>query len=202
VDSIVKASLHANGWAYDQGWLRLIELDYTEEEWEAAVNTGANGLELNTPKPQPLREMKWPTTAAGVARITTDDMQHRRFILDDGNHRAYSMQGMILDGHKLAIEVCQRGMVLLDCNPETDRDAMVFSSMTANNKQQEVDTDFLADKLRQIKLVRVFPFSLRYIISTSHLHHIPLALQSLLTHSNALLDSRNVREGSGRSVSV
>jgi len=120
-------------------------------------------------------------------------MKHRRFILDDGNHRAFGMKKLKLEGHKFAIDVCLRGMLLLNCNPETDRDAMVFSSMTANNKQQEVDTDFLADKLTQIKLVR---------LCHHPLHHIPLALESLLTHSNALLDSPNVREGTGRSVSV
>ena len=104
--------------------------------------------------------MEWENANHGTARITSTDLAHRRFILDDGNHRAHAMREMTREKHKHAIAICQRGCVLLDCNPDTDRDLMVFSSLAANNKLLAIDKDFLADKLGQIKKVRVFCFCL------------------------------------------
>ena len=66
------------------------------------------------------------------------------------------MHELLAEGHPSAIEVCERDCILLDCDPVEDRDKALFSSILANVRLQEVDKDFLADKLGQIKLVRQF----------------------------------------------
>ncbi len=73
--------------------------------------------------------------------------------MDDGSHRVTAMHKMIAEKHEFAIDICDRNILLLDCDPSDDKDKAFFSSMLANIKQQEVDKDFLADKLAQIKNV-------------------------------------------------
>jgi hypothetical protein len=62
---------------------------------------------------------------------------------------------MIKEKHPLAMEICARGILLLDADPVKDAKKTVFSSIITNVKQLELDKDFLSDKLGQIMLVRV-----------------------------------------------
>ena len=159
LNSVVDKSIRTNGWDYSRGsTMRLIELQWSVEAWEAEISSGR--VPSGTERPVLLRLSKWAIGPNGTARITAPDMEHRRFILDDGNHRTNAMQKMIAEGHERAIKICERGCVLLDCDPEEDKDKMIFSSMHANNKLLNVDPDNLADKIGQIKTVRVFCFGL------------------------------------------
>ena len=153
-NSVTEKSIRENGWRYDQGSPMLaIEVAWTQDEWDAEIAAGK--YESGTPMPDALRLRTWEKGAGGLADIilTDEEWLMRRFIMDDGNHRARSMNTMIKEGHPKAIEWCDRGCLLLDCDPIADRDKCMFSSILANVKQQEVDKDFLADKLGQIRLV-------------------------------------------------
>jgi len=153
-NSVTDKSIRENGWRYDQGSPMLaIEVAWTQKEWEAEIAAGK--YESGTPMPDPLRKRTWVRDAGGLANIVITDKEWRmrRFIMDDGNHRTRSMNNMIKEKHPKAIEWCDRGCLLLDCDPIKDQVECMFSSILANVKQQEVDKDFLADKLGQIKLV-------------------------------------------------
>jgi hypothetical protein len=159
LNSVVDKSIRKNGWDYSRGSnMRLIEKPWTVEAWEAEISSAR--VPSGTERPVLLRLSKWAIGPNGTARITAPDMKHRRFVLDDGNHRTNAMQNMIAEKHKRAILICERGCVLLDCDPEEDKDKMIFSSIAANNKHKDIDPDFLADKIGQIKMVRVFCFGL------------------------------------------
>ena len=168
LNSVVDKSLRKNGWDYTRGsTMRLIELLWTKEEWQAEITSGR--VPSDVEMPILLKLSKWEVGANGTPRICAPDMQYRRFMVDDGNHRTHAMQKMIAEGHPKAIKICERGCVLLNCDPDADKDKMIFSSMHANNKLNEVDTDNLADKIGQIKRVRVFCFGLH--CPSSHSSH-------------------------------
>jgi len=156
--SKVDASLRAVGWMYDRGTMRLIEKPWTGKEWADLIVRDKLDIPLGTPNPVPLRQVQHHEGANGRANIITDDLKWRRFVVDDGNHRAFSIQEMKRTNHKHAIDVIKRGCVLLDCDPLVQKDVMVFSSMAANNNLLVFEKDYLADKLGQLKKVRVFCF--------------------------------------------
>jgi len=159
LNSVVERSIRTNGWDYNSGsTLRLIEKKWTDEAWTAEITAGR--VPSGTERPVLLRLTKWAVGTNGTARICAPDMVHRRFILDDGHHRTAAMRLLQQEKHVHAIEICERGCVLLDCDAEEDKDKMIFSSIAANNKHLAIDKDFLADKIGQIKQVRVFCFGL------------------------------------------
>ena len=86
-------------------------------------------------------------------------MKYRRFILDDGSHRTTAMHKMIAEKHEHAIDICERNILLLDAELD-DKNLVIMSSMLANVNNNQVDRDFLSDKLQQIRHV---------IICTIHL---------------------------------
>ena len=151
-NSVTETSIRKNGWRYEQGSPMLaMEVVWTKTEWDAAIAAGkyASG----TPMPDALRSRTWPVQEGGLASIVIpdDEWRMRRFIMDDGNHRVKAMNTLREEKHSNAIEHCERGCLLLDCDPVEDRSKCMHSSMLANVKQLEVDKDFLADKLGQIK---------------------------------------------------
>jgi hypothetical protein len=160
--SITETSIRTNGWNYDQGApVRMIEKPWDNDEWRDFIAAGS--VPTGTPKPISLRHMDWPSESDGslphVKHECIQTTQPRRFFLDDGSHRATAMHKMIAEGHPHAIEICERNMILLDCDPTDDKDKAFFSSMLANIKQQELDKDFLADKIAQIKNVSVVTYT-------------------------------------------
>ena len=159
LNSVVDQSIRKDSWDYNRGSvMRLIEKPWTEKAWQDEIAAGR--VPSDKERPVLLRLATWQKGPNGTARISCSDMQYRRFALDDGNHRTDCMQKMIAEKHPLAIEIFERGCLLLDCDPVADEAIMIFSSMAANNKHLEIDRDFLADKIAQIKKVRVFCFCL------------------------------------------
>jgi hypothetical protein len=150
--SVCAESIRTAGWMYTAGTnMRVIELEWSKPEWAAEIEAGR--IPQGTDQPSLLRLSSYEPEAHGMATIKCEHMKFRRFAIDDGSHRTAAMQQMIREGHPHAIDVCQRGIVLLNADTVEDRDVSVFSSIMANVRQAEVDKDFLADKLGQIKLV-------------------------------------------------
>ena len=182
-NSVTRKSIRTNGWDYNQGSkMRVFERPWTEEEWAHEIEAGR--VPQDTAMPTPLRNQAYPTPESGMAQIICEDMKYRRFIVDDGSHRTFAMQvpsftfffffsfsfffscssvvycllwlqEMIKEKHPMALEICARGILLLDADPVKDAKKTVFSSIITNVKQLELDKDFLSDKLGQIMLVRV-----------------------------------------------
>ena len=155
-NSVVDSSLREHGWRDDQGKMLAIEIPWTEATWAAEIAKGE--IPVGTEMPTPLRKMPWPEHAGGLPYIVQTELEwsRRNFIMDDGNHRTNSMHKLIAEKHKHATLTCPRDCILLDCDPVEDRDKALFSSILSNVRLQEVDKDFLSDKLGQIKLVRQF----------------------------------------------
>jgi hypothetical protein len=176
LNSKVDQSIRKDGFDYNRGGvLRLIEKPWTEEAWQVEISAGR--VPADQERPVLLRRTKWQKGTNGTARISCPDMKYRRFVLDDGNHRTDCLQKMIAEKHPKAIQVLERGCILLDCDHVEDADKMIFSSMSANNKHHDVDKDFLADKIAQIKMVRVFTcvwflseFPLQSLLTPQHKH--------------------------------
>jgi len=174
VNSVVDQSIRKDGYDYNRGGvLRLIEKPWTEEAWQAEIAAGR--VPPGKDRPVLLRRTQWQKGTNGTARISCPDMEFRRFVLDDGNHRTDCLQQMLAEKHPKAIAILERGCILLDCDHVEDKDKMIFSSMTANNRHHDIDKDFLADKIGQIKRVRVFTcvlFHLQSLLTTQHKHYM------------------------------
>jgi hypothetical protein len=173
LNSVVNKSVRSKGWKYDQGTkMRVMELVWNQDKWDDEIAQGK--VPSGTPMPRPLCSMEFEPAENGVPIIKMDDMKYRRFIVDDGSHRTNAMHDMIKENHHLAQEICERGILLLDADPVQDQNKTLFSSIMANVEQGELDRDFLADKIGQIKAVCIFLVSITAQIIPHNQHaHTP-----------------------------
>ena len=149
---VTETSIRSIGYQYDRGtMMRAWEKPWTDEAWLAEIEAGRvpNGTKM----PVVIKKGDYPPSANGLPQIQdTDeqkDMKFRRFIVDDGNHRTTTMHELLQEKHRFAQTLCERGVLLLD--PNQDEGVKMFTSILANVKQAEMDYDFLADKLGQLK---------------------------------------------------
>ena len=151
---VTETSIRTIGYQYDRGtMMRAWEKPWTDDAWLSEIEAGR--VPDGTKMPVVIKKGDYPPSANGLPQIQdTDeqkDMQFRRFTVDDGNHRTTTMHQLLKECHRFAQTICERGVLLLD--PNQDIGVKMFTSILANVKQAEMDLDFLADKLGQIKAV-------------------------------------------------
>lgn len=151
-NSISGKSVRDSGWKYDKGPLKVYEMGWSAEEWAAEIASGRIPECTEIPTLLSLQTWELPE-GSSIAQINPPDMEHRRFFVEDGNHRTHEMHKMIEEKHPNAIDTCLRNIILMDADYIKDKNKSVISSMLANNSLRKIDKDFLADKLGQIKLV-------------------------------------------------
>ena len=167
VNSHARRALRDDGFQPHKGTaITAVEIPWTETNWKKYVDAGH--AEQTLPMPKTLRTTRsdWEGNATvgprGVLQVGPEcSMEHRLFVINDGCHRTATMHEMLKEGHRHCKKLCEAGILLYDMDPEDDKNQSLITSIVTNcEAHNDVDRDTLADKLSQVKNVRLIYFCL------------------------------------------
>jgi 16S rRNA G966 N2-methylase RsmD len=167
-------SIKEKGWKGDVAFVKCIEIPWTEKTWKDYLNSQST-LGMSASMPKPLKELLFREhtlmseeatmlntkdffagSESRIIDLTTDSEQHtkfqldlRRFLVVDGNHRMFTLQEMLKTTHAKRVPSINN-VSLLDID-FTDLQGLIQASAYYNALKQHQDGDNIVDRMLYTK---------------------------------------------------